>query len=33
MRQGRDAAMATDYDAPRHNESDAVVEDSLEVLK
>jgi hypothetical protein len=33
MRQGRDAAMATDYDEPRHNESDAVVEDSLEVLK
>ena len=25
--------MATDYGAPRHNESDAVVEDSLEVLK
>jgi hypothetical protein len=25
--------MATDYDAPRHNESDAVVEDSLDVLK
>ena len=25
--------MATDYGAPRHNESDAVVEDSLEELK
>jgi len=29
----RQAAMATDYDAPRHNKSDAVVEDSLDVLK
>jgi len=29
----RQAAMATDYDAPRRNESDAVVEDSLDVLK
>jgi len=25
--------MATDYDAPRHGESDAVVEDSLQVLQ
>jgi len=28
-----DAAMATDYDAPRHGESDAVVEESLQVLQ
>jgi len=28
-----DAAMATDYDAPRRDESDAVIEDSLDVLQ
>jgi len=33
MRQDRGFGMATDYDAPRHSESDALVEDSLEVLK
>lgn len=33
MGKAGDAAMATDYDAPRRGESDAVVEGSLEVLQ